>query len=399
VVGTKTAGHEQASSRSLGEHARGAVTSFDMKTVPSAFLSGRFFLLLLAGATFGPFVLALLHVHTTGVPQIGVWGALQLLNLIAAPHVLTTLYLLLDRRNLIGVANPQLTVFLCPMALIAVSCLVLLTAPLWVVMSFMLFYVFYGMWHFGRQNLGVMSFASHIANQRPMSRFERTTLIASAVAGVLGGYRIFAPALLLNADYWPFDLSAVDPLLSKLWYGGIVIYAVLVPATLVHVARNRLRYHPLTLTIYLACVFFFLPTYLSDNALFLITSWSVAHGVQYLIFLAVHAAGRGGGRAGVQALAPFAAFVLCLIGGVALWRYSTVVQQSGESTAIRVALSLVTGLTLAHYWIDQFLWRFSSPVRRTWLRDSFGFLMPGPAPSSAVPRAAATIAYAGPDSV
>lgn len=364
----------------------------DVKAAPKALLSGHVFLVLLAGATLGPFALAILHVHTTGVPHIGAATALQVLNLVAAPHVMTTLYLLLDGRSLAGITSPRLTVFICPTLLIALSCAVLLLAPLWLVMSFMLVYVFYGMWHFGRQNLGVMSFASHIAHHRPMDRFERWSLTAGAIAGVLGGYRIFAPALLLNAQCWPFDLSTIDPLLSRLWYGGVAIYALLVPLTLLHVARHYRRYRPLTLTVYVGCVFFFLPAYLSDNGLFLLTSWSVAHGVQYLVFLAVHALGRGDGRIGAQALVPLASFLLCLMAGVLLWRYAAAVQDGGNFTAIRVALSLTTGLTFAHYWVDQFLWRFSNPARRAWLRESFGFLAPAGAAAASVRRS--TTAYA-----
>jgi hypothetical protein len=345
-----------------------------MRTALASPVSGRLFLLLIAAATFGPLVLALLHVHTGGAPHLGAAGAIQALNLIAAPHVMATLYLLLDRRNLTGVARPNLTIFLIPTILIALTYVILLAAPLWGVMAFMLVFVFYGMWHFGRQNLGIVSFATRIGQRRPMDRFERWTLTAGMLAGVLGGYRIFAPALLLNPQRWPFDLSAIDPILSQLWYAGIAIYAVLIPVTLAGIVARWRLYDPLTLTVYLGCVFFFLPTYLSTNGLFLIMSWSVAHGIQYLVVLAFHAMGRVGRPTGLAALAPFGAFLLCLIAGVAIWQASHYVQDRGDDTLIKLLVATTTSLTWAHYWVDQFLWRFGTPERRAWLAQSFPFL-------------------------
>ena len=247
--------------------------------------------------------------------------------------------------------------------------------PLWGVMVYMLAFVFYGMWHFGRQNLGIVSFATRIGQRRPMDRFERWTLFAGMLAGVLGGYRIFAPALLLHPQTWPVDLSAIDPLLSQLWYLGIALYAVLIPVTLIGVAIRRRLYTPLTLAVYLGCVFFFLPAYLSTNGLFLIMGWSVAHGIQYLVVLAFHAMGRTGQPIG---WAPFGAFLLCLAAGVAIWQVGAHVQDGGDELTIKLLVATTTSLTWAHYWVDQFLWRFSTPERRAWLAQSFPFLNAAP---------------------
>jgi Na+/H+-dicarboxylate symporter len=235
------------------------------------------------------------------------------------------------------------------------------------------------MWHFGRQNLGIVSFATRIGQHRPMDRFERWTLTAGMLAGVLGGYRIFAPALLLNPHAWPLDLGVIDPLLSQLWYAGIAIYAVLIPVTIAGVISRRHLYTPLTLAVYLGCVFFFLPTYLSTNGLFLIMGWSVAHGIQYLVVLAFHAMGRVGRPSGWTALAPLGLFGLCLAAGVAIWQSSLYVQDRGDETLIKLLVATTVSLTWAHYWIDQFLWRFGTPERRAWLAQSFPFLAPAQA--------------------
>lgn len=335
------------------------------------FASGRAFLVLMSGATLGPFLLALICYHTEGAAS----KIVQLLTLVAAPHVFATLYLLLDRGNLAGISKPGVTVFAIPVALMILNCAVLLAAPLWAVLAYMLVYVHISMWHFGRQNLGVVAFATRVGNGRPMDTFERRTLIAGTIAGVLGGYHMFAPTLMLHPGPWPLDLEFVDPLFSRLWWGGIAIYAILVPMAVAHVLAHRERYDAMSVALYLGCVFFFLPAYLSTHPLFLLVGWSVAHGAQYLVFLAFHAGGKADRPVHhLRALAPLALFLLCLGSGVVIWRASGHIQDAGDHDAIRLAIATTTALTLAHYWVDQFLWKFGNPERRTWLANSYRFL-------------------------
>lgn len=348
-----------------------------MDRVLAPLLTGRSFLFFMAFATVGPVALALLHLNTQGSFSLAGGGLLRLLELLAAPHVFTTLYLLVDYRELVGVPRPLLTLCAIPLVLMAAAAAVLVASPLWMVTAFMLFYTFFGMWHFGRQNFGVVAFATRISHRRPMDSFERNALTAGNIAGLLAGYHIFAPVLfLLKPDTWPLDLSAIDPVFSLLWYGGIAIYAVLIPLTLYRVATRWSQYEPLSLAILLGCIFFFLPTYLSTNPLLALVSWAVAHGLQYVLILGFHATGRATSRRGGQALWPLLLFAACVIGGVLIWRASGRLQLDGDDLEIRLAVAVVTALTLAHYWVERYLWRFSSPERRAWLEQSFRFLSP-----------------------
>src|SRR5258708_20726547 len=303
------------------------------------FVSGRTFLLLMAGATIGPLILAVLYQHADGLAQNCAGTAIQLLMLVAAPHVLTTLYLVVDRRDLAGVRRPAMTIYAIPAALIVLNYAILLAAPPWAVLAYMLFYFHFVMWHFGRQTLGVVTLATGLATRRPMDAFERRTIMAGIIAGVLGGYHMFAPGLMLHPDAWPLDAAVIDPIFSRGWYGGIAIYTILMPLTVIHVLRHADRYDRLSLPLYLGCVFFFLPAYISDHPLFLLVSWSVAHGVQYLVFLAFHAAGKAHGRLGLKAVIPFGLFLLCLTAGAALWRYTMAVQDTGDANLLRIMLA------------------------------------------------------------
>ncbi|PJI44430.1 hypothetical protein [Ferrovibrio sp.] len=348
-----------------------------MDRVLAPLLTGRSFLLFMALATLGPVLLAASHLAMPGNVGLAGSSALRVLELLAAPHVFTTLYLLVDARELVGVPRPLLTLLVVPLLLMAATAAVLVASPLWMVTAFMLFYTFFGMWHFGRQNFGVVAFATRISYRRPMARLERHALNAGNIAGLLAGYHIFAPVMFtLNRQTWPLDLSEIDPVFSLLRYGGLVIYAVLIPFTVYYLIANWRRHEPFALVIFLGCVFFFLPTYLSTDPLLVLVAWAVAHGLQYVLILGLHAAGRATGRAERFSVWPLLLFTLVVIGGVVLWRFSGRVQLDGDDTEVRVAVSAVVAITLAHYWVERYLWKFSSPERRAWLEQSFRFLSP-----------------------
>jgi hypothetical protein len=348
-----------------------------MDRVLAPLLTGRSFLVFMALATIGPVLLAVLHLGMPGSVGLAGSNALRVLELLAAPHVFTTLYLLVDVRELVGVPRPLLTLLAVPLLLMIATTAVLVSSPLWMVTAFMLFYTFFGMWHFGRQNFGVVAFATRISYRRPMGKFERHALNAGNVAGLLAGYHIFAPVMFtLNPQTWPLDLSRVDPVFSLLRYGGLAIYAVLIPCTLYYLVANWRRHEPMALVIFLGCVFFFLPTYLSTDPLLVLVAWAVAHGLQYVLILGLHAAGRATGQPERRSVWPLLLFTVVVLGGVVLWRVSGRIQLDGGDTEIRLAVSFVVAVTLAHYWVERYLWKFSSPERRAWLEQSFRFLSP-----------------------
>jgi hypothetical protein len=334
----------------------------------------RLFLVVLALATLGPLAIAFVHVQSDGAVHRCAAGAFRVVNILAAPHVVTTLYLLADRRQVVGVERPALTMGVVPAALVLICLAVLMTAPLGLVAAFMLGFVFYTTWHFGRQNVGIAIFAARVGSDRALEPDERRILNLGVLAGLLVSYRAFAPTLMLSPELWPLDLAFVEPVLSRLWYLGVALYAVLVPVVLVGVMRRPHRYPFWTLVTYLGCVFFFLPAYLSDNPLFLVTSWSVAHGLQYLVMMAFHAGAAGRIEGGLKALRPPLTLGLSLVGGVALWLLADRMLVRADALTARALFAVIIALTLAHYWMDQFLWRFRTPGRRAWLARSFPFL-------------------------
>jgi hypothetical protein len=332
-------------------------------------VTGRTFVIAILAATFCPLAAAAVTHVIPASTRLGFGTLFTILSTVAGTHVFSTAYLLFDPREHAGVVRPTITLVAVPAVLLAANFFALLAAPLWLTMMFMLVYIHYGMWHFGRQNLGVLAFVARLSLKRPMSRFERRTIMAGVFAGMCAAYTIFAPALLLIPKAFPFDVSSVDEFFRVGWYVGAAIEAVLVPVVLLHVANHRDAYEPYTLATYLAGVFFFLPVFVSSDPLLSLATWMTAHGLQYLVFLSFHAAGKS------RPVIPTLFLVGMAAAGYAIWQFSARLQSVDDMVTIKLAVSVVTGLTLVHYWVDQFLWKFNSVERRAWLARNYAFLM------------------------
>ncbi|MBV9331267.1 MAG: hypothetical protein JOZ55_06920 [Alphaproteobacteria bacterium] len=351
--------------------------------------SGPLFVALLVAATLGPNLLAIETVAGGGILKSAAARGIWLFQLFAAPHVMATLYLFFERRDYAGVPRPGVTLLAIPLALLALNVAVLLAAPMGAVLAYMLFFVGFTIWHFGRQNAGLVSLANRIAGRKRKDRFEETTILLGNVAGLLGAYHAFAPvAFMLKPAAWPLDLSVVDPVLSRVWYAGAALLAGLVPFVLYRVAAGWKAREAMARILYAASVFFFAPLYLSRNPLFAVGTWAFAHGAQYLVLLSFHAGARARANRGLEALKPLALFLVPLFAGVVLWQFGARLQNRGSATEIRLALAALNGLTIMHYWVERYLWRFSIPERRAWLEESFAFLrLPEPRGGDGIPAA------------
>lgn len=328
--------------------------------------TGRLFQISLLVVTLLPFVVMPL-------PQSShVLAIITAISVLGGTHVMATAYLYAAPNAFAGIPRWQWTCVAAPLALMAAVFVALMAFPTWALGAFMLVYIHFGIWHFGRQNLGVVTFSTRIGRGRPMNAFERFTIMAGVVAGMCAAYTAFAPAMMLHTGFYPVNATWAAPLFSRLWYVGAAIYVVLAPAALVHVWRNRADYDPATLLLYLASVLFFAPLFLTADPLIAISTWAVAHGLQYLVFLAFHAGAKT--RPSIGGIVPPLALIAAATAGYLLWN---TYPQWGDQLA-RIGFAALLAINLAHYWIDMFMWRFRTPERRKWLAESYPFLA-GPA--------------------
>jgi hypothetical protein len=330
---------------------------------------GTTFQYALVSATLLPFIAVALP------RQTAVLALITGISLVAGTHVTATAYLYCTRHAFAGVAKWQWSVVAAPIGLITAVFVALLAVPLPALVLFMLIYLHFGVVHFGRQNLGVLTFSTRISSGRPIDPFERYTIIAAVVAGVSATYVAFAPALSLNTSLFPIDVSPLTPVFSRLWYIGAGIYVVLIPLVLARIWSRRSQYDLCSLVLYLASVFFFLPLFITSDPLIAVTSWTTAHGLQYLVFLGFHA-----GRTARKGLFGWVSVAILLGAGGAgyiIWQAAATAQIDGwiGPGFMRAAAAVVLALTLAHYWVDMFLWRFRNAERRRWLTDGYPFLV------------------------
>ena len=354
--------------------------------------SGSTFLALLLTVSAAPFLFTAVQPATRGLgtPQYLV-GAIALVLAASNAHVFSTLYLLGGAKQLKGVQRAGLKILAVPLAFFALNVgLAYAFGPLALTAVLPLFVV-YGTYHFGRQNLGVHAYACRITQGRAMSAVERRTIVAGVFCGIVQSFVILVTPLFGRKIVSPQTLDAFGAALRIL---VVVGYAAISVVVAMHVVSNRRRYQMASLATYLISVYFFAPVMASP---WFLAAATYAHGMQYLVFLGYHAAGdarlkaeanrTGGTSAAVRPFAPFARMaVLVPFLILVTWTFAGhVFGRTVHTQDLGLAVSPTGGLilyltaifnaaTLSHYWIDQHLWRFTSPERREWLLTYFPFL-------------------------
>lgn len=301
-------------------------------------------------------------------------GALVgLVSALSATHVFATTYLFSDGHVRQFVSDEPVKLIAVPIALIAVSVVILLLLPLWIALLFALIYVHWQAYHYGQQNLGVAAFSSLGARGTGISAFERTTIRLGVLCGVLGSYKALWPHLGLGTSHFKFDLAIADTIFFPLFWIGMALSIALVAAAAYHAVIN-LRQWPRYALLYFVSVAFFLPIYLSNDILIAFVSYAVAHGLQYLVFLGFHAGGRSVSRATL--ILATAALLVAIASGYAIWNHigSVVALAWDKEQTVRIVAGMLWGLTIAHFWFDQSLWKLRVPSRRDWMRERYAFL-------------------------
>ena len=218
---------------------------------------------------------------------------LFVMTFISVAHVPATLYLLFDR-DLVGQSDlSRRQTVIVPLALIVfVPVLLLSVTPraegspspplyfIWVA------YLMWQHWHFGRQNLGVFTFCLMGPEGRRISDFERLTINLASLCGILAICGRYATAL-KQKYVGDAPLLVHDFLSSWVFEAGMALQIGLTIASILYLVRYLRSYTPLSATIYLCAVSFFLPMYFEPG--FTLPHYAAGHGLQYMVFLAFHA--------------------------------------------------------------------------------------------------------------
>ena len=286
-------------------------------------------------------------------------------------HVSATLLLYVDKTFLPLVRRDTVRYIYVPLvAIIGSAVIFVFGGPVAQAYTYLVFFA-WQTHHYGRQNVGVYSFASVASGWRPR-RLERLALDLAAACGICGTFKI------LGMDRAPSYLHSIFDALFR--FGALAFVGVLIFSVVVSV-RNRNDFSLSRTLFFFTLVLFFAPMFLSSNIDVAFFSYAIAHGAQYLAFMAVLALDlrRRDGRRGVSApmVAVAVVFVLLVLVG---YRAADVkaVSSVGASPILTTMIDLLAGIglgtTIAHFVVDAGAWRLSRPSARQYVTRRFGFL-------------------------
>jgi hypothetical protein len=402
--------------------ADGAPVSPWSDKIVAVVLNPKTFVSLLVLATVIPFFIGGLTIFNL----IGVTGMIVVITFLSQVHVPMTVYLLSDRDIGAQMMRRKPMMIGGCVVLIAVSIFffTFFSATLGsrhseLLYLFALAGIMWQHWHFGKQNLGVLALSRIATRTGPLAPFERYTLVAGALCGIVAAYlmvgKTYQQLYVPNGDVGLFT-APMDVVAAQFrWFQYL-----LAAAAVVYTAYNFRRYTPATAALYLLGVCFFLPQFLSIDLpqyFFVFASFVAAHGVQYVVILFYHSLGSidlmrradapppDGGRLQtaidreaaarrimrvVRLLSPLLFFALAMAFAVSfytshgefefVWRIANrgMHLQLTAPTVAAVAFGLGWGVLLCHFWLDSFFWRLKEKVPREWIKSRYAFLFAGP---------------------
>jgi hypothetical protein len=317
----------------------------------------------LIGATTLPFIAFVTHL-TVAVP------ALMMVLMLGGTHVPATGYLLTDPEvRRFCWANPIKMIVVPSLLMVAAFFIFIRPGPLFTPAALALF--LFQTWHFGAQNIGVASFISLSDRGRPLAPFEKAAIKAGIWVGMLGVLKTISPDFTIGEAYMPLPAEAAATLGVLYEIGKVLAIPVTGTALWFAITAWRQGQRPFGASIFLSITFLF-PMYLSRDLTIGFTSLVTAHGLQYLIFLAAHSAGRNRQRPSHSRIIAPAILLLFILGvGPAFISVRSLHAADLQS----LGLAIVLAVTLVHFWLDRYLWRMKDKDRAAWIKARFGAVL------------------------
>ncbi len=267
------------------------------------------------------------------------------LLILSTMHIALTSFFYLDRdyRDHISRHKPFYIYF--PAAMIILCGMLTQTLGKEGVVYLTIFYHAWLLFHYGRQNFGLMSFICLSQNAKPLGTAERVAFHLAPVGAILGAHAVL-----------PEFKSALGSYAVLSWRAGLVLYGLAVLAV-VYAGLYRRRDSALTLVYLLMLVLFWLPTFLFDSYAKAVLGYAVAHALQYFVFMYFSASGsRYGARQSLLLLGTGA-----VLGWLVIWLTRDHELWGG---ALMFMMGAELGLVMWHFIVDAGVWRLSQPWQR-----------------------------------
>jgi len=313
----------------------------------------RFFVALLVATLvphlFFPLSVGLLA-ESPGASETG----LGLVFLGSSGHVAASFFFYGDPRIRAFMRTSPVRFALAPLLVVAGSAVFLVVAGAWAS------YFVFGYWiwqthHYTRQNHGILAFAGQ-ASGAPIDDDERTAVTLTGVGGVIGALTFVAPYEAVGLGSYGWHLHAVA---LGTWGVGWIYW-------LLSLRRRRGHGGPMRAALLLVCMLFYAPLFLYEDPVAAVSSYAIAHGLQYLIFMSYVARVPE-----VSALRRGVALVAFVLLGGALLQF---MQTDSFGPWRQAVFGAYLGFVMWHFLLDAGVWRLSDPVQRAYMAERFPFL-------------------------
>jgi hypothetical protein len=304
-----------------------------------------------------------------------IYGMKSVFLFLGTAHVPATFFFYADRKFAHIIRQHKARYIYFPLALtIGAGLLVAFSGAQAQAYLFLVFWAWQA-FHYGRQNLGIYSFASIAQSSSAPGKLEKLAIDLATVCGILGTFRILgmgvAPEYLRGSLERLYDFG---------WYSYLAVIAF----SLYVYARNFRQTTALKSVFFWTLVLFFLPIYLSNDINVTFLSYAIAHGLQYIVFMGIvsFAAGEQPERAraaryqnALKLLGLMILLGLLFYNADALRGFELVKQNVLLVRLFDFLFGAVLGATMAHFVIDAGAWRLSKLPQREYMTRSFGFIL------------------------
>lgn len=323
-----------------------------------------FFIICILVATFSPAALSVINFDITE-QKIRVLGSLfVLLLLLNGAHVWMTIAYFFDKNWIDFFKKRKLIFFGGPIMILLISLLVLTQSSKTWALAFFYSAAFINLWHHAKQNWGILTIFSKIFNSN-ISVFKPL---------IVNSWIFF----LIPLSYYivsAFNLLELRPNIMLISYGIVVLYLSWCFKELYsHFGSVK---HPLVKVQLLGSLVYFLPLIFLKDKYYVLVIWAGAHALQYyfLVFSSLTLKNW-------KSISTFNVFIraaivigclICLTLISTLFTKPLASPDYWDNINIRYIAAILIAVNLSHFWIDAFIWKFSSSTVREAHGDAFTF--------------------------
>src|SRR5262249_52017692 len=150
--------------------------------------------------------------------------------------------------------------YAAPLAIVAMNLYAFTLMPAEALFWFLTLYGFYALFHFSRQNIGVLSFVCLSSARRPIHATEKLILNGVVLCGMLAAPRLIqAGLLLIDPAKYAAQIDLLKPVIDALYVVGAIGYAAVLIGAVRHYVNHKKAYDRYTAVIFLLCVIWYLP--------------------------------------------------------------------------------------------------------------------------------------------